>query len=354
MLSNDRIWKGGIYSWQPESGWFPAYRANQNARKEVENDENRTTFNEQAQEILLQTWPHLVPYTSFAAAILTGMGVSFAVPPLGWSCRSQGELIIATIWISSYLLSVLNRFIFNREALFGFTFVKDTMAKKLFVITFVKDLLAFLGTMAMVTAIQFGIYNSSRCYTKYGTEGLALPQQDATNHTLQAGLGVGGSYTVIVTFGVLVQLVIIPMLLLWRYYAAFRVFLQRDNGTSNFDYPRSERVLAFCWGLIGRVFGCGSRTGGSRTRQQAPRQDPDETDQEMHPVATNDGRTQRAMFHPQMPLGTNGAHEYLLSPSAAHFRERPTHQRASSNPSFSSIETSNMNTEGAEATTGRL
>ena len=289
LLSKERVWRGGIYSWQPE-GCSP---------------------------IWLQVWPDVLPFTIFAAAILTGLGVSYAVPPIGWSCRSNGEITIAGIWMFSYILSVpgryifrserlcpvtwenrakkLFRFIFRRELLFCFTFAKEKKEKwatKLFLFTFIKDLVAFSATMVIVIVTQVGWYNKVSCYTKWGEEGLALPQQGATNDILQRGLKVGGSYTVIVTFGVLVQLIIVPLLLLWRYHAAFRVFLQKDDGTSNLDFPRLGwflkicwvcikalgRAMASCWRLIKRVT---HRAGSAHAHRPLPHQDPDEAGQEL-------------------------------------------------------------------------
>jgi hypothetical protein len=190
LLSKERVWKGGIYSWQPEGCMFPVYQAEQKAREAAEQ-------NEQASTIWLQVWPDVLPFTIFAAAILTGLGVSYAVPPIGWSCRSNGEITIAGIWMFSYILSVLSRFIFRserlcpitwekrakkqfhfifgRELLFSFTFAKEKWATKLFVFTFIKDLVAFSATMVIVIVTQVGWYNKVSCYTKGGKEGLALP-----------------------------------------------------------------------------------------------------------------------------------------------------------------------------------
>jgi hypothetical protein len=350
LLSKERVWKGGIYSWQPEGCMFPVYQAEQkareveqNARAEAEQNEVATT-NAQSSAIWLQVWPDILPFTIFAAAILTGLGVSYAVPPIGWSCRSNGEITIAGICMFSYSLSVLSRFIFRskrlcpitwenrakklfhyilsvlsryifrserlcpitwenrakklfhfifrRELLFSFTFVKEKWATKLFLFTFIKDLVAFSATMVIVIVTQVGWYNKVSCYTKWGEEGLALPQQPATNRILQGGLKVGGSYTVIVTFGVLVQLIIVPLLLLWRYHAAFRVFLQKDDGTSNLDFPRLGwflkicwvcikalgRAMASCWSLIRRVTG---RAGSAHAHRPLPQQNPEEAGQEL-------------------------------------------------------------------------
>ena len=307
LLSEERLWKGGIYSWQPEGCMFPSYQAKQKAREEVR--QNVIAMNDEE-----GIWPDVLPFTIFAAAILIGLGVSYAVPPIGWSCRSNGEITIAGIWMFSYILSGLSRAVFRRKRLFSdkfeeramklfllifkrewtcsSAFEKEKWAMKLFWFTLSKDLAAFSATMAIVIATQVGIYNKSSCYTKGGEKGLALPQQPATNDILQAGLKVGGSYTVIVTFGVLVQLIIVPLLLLWRYQAAFRVFLQKDDGTSNLQFPRLGwflaiclncikafgHVMALCWRAIRHII---RRASDAYTHQPLPQQNPDEAGREL-------------------------------------------------------------------------
>lgn len=75
----------------------------------------------------------------------------------------------------------------------------------------------------------------------------------------------------------------------------------------------------------------------------------------MRPLARNDGRLQTGQYFPEVTLVTDSAQEYLLpSASSADVHERRPRHRASSYPSYSSTDTSGINTADPEATTGSV
>jgi hypothetical protein len=242
LHSENRKWDGGIYSWQPKRE-YPLVTAYRNAREEIEHVWRLRGIRAGPRIVLLWAWPliyFLLPYVIFAGAIGSAMWLTSEVPPEGWSCRSWGQMTIWATWFLNHLFSLVLSGLQRKE--------KFVDVEKLFIITFLKDFLCFCATMAMVLATQFGIYHKCDCYTNSGNVGLALPEQDATANTLRQGLEVGGIYTVIVTLGLVLQVAIVPLLLWWRYYDAFRVFLQKDDGTSNLDpvQPVLERIAPVC------------------------------------------------------------------------------------------------------------
>jgi hypothetical protein len=145
------------------------------------------------------------------------------VPPVGWGCRNYGELTIYLIWIVSALVEDI------------FCFLSDHPLWE-FWLTFVKDFLSFGTAMGMVVATQFGIYNSAKCYTLYGVTGLALPGMESVMNTLSNNIR--SVYPAITLTGIVLQLIIFPAIVIWKYRPAMRVFLQRDDRQSNFSLPR--------------------------------------------------------------------------------------------------------------------
>ena len=90
----------------------------------------------------------------------------FSPGPISYSEASGSVLLLG-----SNRAKKLFRFIFRRELLFCFTFAKEKKEKwatKLFLFTFIKDLVAFSATMVIVIVTQVGWYNKVSCYTKWG------------------------------------------------------------------------------------------------------------------------------------------------------------------------------------------
>jgi hypothetical protein len=221
-----RIRNGGIYSWQPgrranrTSAWSPSQWSWPISRK----GKPSATY-----PIVRPSFPgsfrSVLPYLSLTLAASTGWLISYLVPPVGWGCRNNGELIMYLIWLFSHLIENALRFGVHHRAEF-WTYL-------------VKDFLCVGSTMGMVIAPQIGIYNSPECYTLWGRTGLALPGMASVAATLSHNLD--KVYPLIMGVGVGVQLLVLPVIVIRKYRLAIRVFLQRDDERSNF--PTRQRWL---------------------------------------------------------------------------------------------------------------
>jgi hypothetical protein len=215
-----RIRNGGIYSWQPgrctnrTSAWSPSQWSWAISCK-------GTTY----PIVCPGSFRSVLPYLSLTLAAATGWLISYLVPPVGWGCRNNGELIIYLIWLFSHLIENALRFGIHHRAEF-WTYL-------------MKDFLCTGSTMGMVIAPQIGIYNSPECYTLRGRTGLALPGMASVAATLSHNLD--EVYPPIIAVGIGVQLLVLPAIVFWKYRLAIRVFLQRDDERSNF--PKRQRRL---------------------------------------------------------------------------------------------------------------
>jgi hypothetical protein len=214
-----RIRNGGVYSWQP------GRRANQtsawsSSRWSWVIGRKSTPFI--TYPIVRPSFPgsfrSVLPYLSLTLAASTGWLISYLVPPVGWGCRNNGELIIYLIWLFSHLV--------ENALCFG------THHRAEFWTYLVKDFLCMGSTMGMVIAPQIGIYNSPECYTLWGRTGLALPGMASVAATLSHNLD--KVYPPIMAVGIGVQLLVLPAIVIRKYRLAIRVFLQRDDEQSNF------------------------------------------------------------------------------------------------------------------------
>jgi hypothetical protein len=86
-------------------------------------------------------------------------------------------------------------------------------------------------TLGLVAATQIGIFNKCSCYTNDGWTGLALPEIPGVKTILEGRLKL--HYPVLTVMAIVAQLLVFPGIILWRYYSAIRVFLQRDDRKSN-------------------------------------------------------------------------------------------------------------------------
>jgi hypothetical protein len=226
-----RLRNGGIYSWQPgrranqTSAWSPSQWSWATICKWAPS----ATY-----PIVCPSFPgsfrSVLTYLSLTLAASTGWLISYLVPPVGWGCRNNGELIIYLIWLFSHLIENVLCFGTHHRAEF-WTYL-------------VKDFLCMGSTMGMVIATQIGIYNSPECYTLWGRTGLALPGMASVAATLSRNLD--RVYPAIMAVGIGVQLLVLPVIVIRKYGLAIRVFLQRDDEQSNF--PMLQGWLT-SWGL---------------------------------------------------------------------------------------------------------
>ena len=198
-----RIYHGGIYSWQPQMS------------------NSSTTF---------WTVYNILPLLVVIVGTVTGLLVSGNVPPDGWECRSWGELLISSGWFLSAGFDVTIKYFWP---------LKEGTQGKLFWTILIKDSVATAVTMGGIIATQVGIFNRCDCYTNSGRTGLALPQMPDVAETLYRRLST--TYPAITFIGIAIELVVIPVFLCIWYIDALRIFVQRDDRRSN---------AAWLWRLV--------------------------------------------------------------------------------------------------------
>ena len=201
--NDQRIFHGGIYSWQPLIS------------------DSSTTF---------WTVHNVLPLLVVIVGTATGLLVSGYVPPDGWQCRSWGELLISFAWfLSAGIDVIINHF---------WPLRKNTQTR-LFWTMLIKDSVATAVTMGGIIATQVGIFNRCDCYTNGGSTGLALPQMPDVAETLFRRLST--VYPAITFTGIAIELIVIPVFLCSWYIDALRIFVQRDDRRSN---------APWLWGLM--------------------------------------------------------------------------------------------------------
>ena len=214
-----RQFHGGIYTWRPTK-----YQH----QKHVEQNLPLPSLpsNSRLHHTILAT-------TIVTTAVITGMTISALVPPDGLSCRHIAQLAMLTCWLLSFFLNrLLNRLL-----------PLNSNNRLLFSLTLTKDIIATLTCIADVIVTQFGIFNRCACYTQWGHKCLALPQRPDIDALLRERIHT--CYLGITIVGIVVQLVLVPGYVLWRHWDGVRIFLQRDDGSSN--------LPGWAWRVIARV-----------------------------------------------------------------------------------------------------
>ena len=192
---DQRIFQGGIYSWQP-----------------------------QMSELSTTVWTvyNVLPLLVVTVGTVTGLLVSGYVPPDGWECRSWGELLISSVWFLSACSDIIINYFWPPS---------KGIQRRLFWTMLIKDSVATAATMGGIIATQVGIFNRCDCYTNWGSRGLALPQMPDVAETLYRRLST--AYPAITFTGIAIELVVIPVFLCIWYIDALRIFVQRDDRRSN-------------------------------------------------------------------------------------------------------------------------
>jgi hypothetical protein len=222
-----RLRNGGIYSWQPGRVETSAGRNATTGRNSLlrQSRTSATWFQRRIICPLSTIFPPL-PSLIVSCAAFTGFLITWLVPPIGWSCRSWGELVIYLVWLCS---AVLSYFLSYCSPPFSANAASTLQHHRMqFALAFTKDLLCTGATMGMVIATQVGIYNKCSCYSNGGQTGLELPQMPSVNDTLFWDLQ--HAYPAVTATGIAIQLVLLPVLLPgWKYREAVSVFLMRDD-----------------------------------------------------------------------------------------------------------------------------
>ena len=204
-----RIFHGGIYSWQPQMS------------------NSSATF---------WTVYNVLPLLVVIVGTVTGMLVSGFVPPDGWDCRSTGELLISVAWFLSAGVDLIISYIWP---------LNKRTQNRLFWTMLIKDSVATAATMGGIITTQVGIFNRCDCYTNRGSMGLALPQMPDVAETLFRRLST--VYPAITFTGIGIQLIVVPVFLCTWYIDALRTFVQRDDRGSNAAWL--WRFLKWCGSL---------------------------------------------------------------------------------------------------------
>ena len=178
------------------------------------------------------TYQNVIPYLVMIIGTAASMFVSALVPPDGWDCRHNGEILISIAWLLSALADDLLNHVWP---------LNEKNQKRVFWITGVKDLLVTIATMGGIIVTLVGVFNRCSCYTLWGKTGLALPEMPDIAETLFYRLNT--AYPAITFTSIGMELIVIPLAICIRYSDALRTFVQRDDKKSN---------AAWLWALMKR------------------------------------------------------------------------------------------------------
>lgn len=165
----------------------------------------------------------ILPYAVVFIGTLTGVIISSLVPPEGSiDCRRIAEVLMGVAWVISALADILLNYIFP---------LKSNRATWLFWTTIMKDLLMTIATVGGIVVTVVGVFNRCSCYTNWGRTGLALPEMP--DHATLLMHRLDHVYPAILFTSIGIELLVIPLFICLRYRYALRVFIQRDDRTSN-------------------------------------------------------------------------------------------------------------------------
>ena len=220
---------GGIYSWRPSHirrshvQWLEGRRESRPCGK----SRNNSTFRRFRHFFSLRPGSLACAQLLVFASLATGVIISVLVPPVGYGCRGIGETAIILAWILNGFLDSIP--IPNQHLEFW--------------LTFIRDLITTLATLIGIAVTQVGVFNQCSCFTLWGLTGLEIPQDVSVDAALQYGIKT--IYPAIAFLGIVLQLVIFPGIIICQYSRALRVFLSRDDNTSNAPWWYSIRA---CFG----------------------------------------------------------------------------------------------------------
>ncbi|KAF1921844.1 hypothetical protein BDU57DRAFT_64211 [Ampelomyces quisqualis] len=191
----DRAIHGGTYSWRPMK-WRAGYgpRGPRNA-----------------------IFAYFAAATLFVGcSFLVSAILSYLVAPRGWSCRHIPESIVFLLWVLSVLA--------------GIACENLCKGRKLFWAVFWKDLVCALSNIAIVIVVQWGIMNRCSCWSGWGSTFVHLPQLPEVKADLLFFIRNLAPWIV---FAALMFHLLFCAAVMWKYWDAIRVFIQRDDGLSN-------------------------------------------------------------------------------------------------------------------------
>ena len=181
-------------------------------------------------------WPTLI----VAVPSITGTSLSSRIPPEGWNCRVIGELGILAVWLLSAQLDPLLDYSITLSddiddaihcgRLGSIPWWRHHKRNKLFWTMYIKDMFCALATLLFLMLTVSGCLNACSCWMDSQT-GLILPQRPDNDALLRYRLH--NEYPIYVALGLGIELLIVPFIIWCKYPDALRVFVQRDDGESN-------------------------------------------------------------------------------------------------------------------------
>ena len=198
-------------------------------------------------------------------AALAGTLTSGHVPPEGFNCRVIGQICAMFIpWVLSaqidfIFLKVLSQSPELRRTLLEWEipgvgqkipWCKHEQRTRLFVITYVKDVTVTLLTLSWTLWTILGCLNRCSCWLSKGS--LILPQQPEVDEILRHRLRL--HYPAFIFSGIAFELIIVPLCVWAKYPDSLRVFVQRDDGRSN--WKRYWKLVRGCLRKIRITEGC--------------------------------------------------------------------------------------------------
>ncbi len=295
----DRVFKGGLYSWRPlhwytessgepvnsaqSSSSNPASAGSQNPepapypptpiRETVGNEQSETLTapsqpsteapfsrdRTQKQNYFKKWWNYqkAAPYLIVLIPTLAGTLTPGRVPPEGWNCRVHVQVLTVFLpWvISAQLDFVLDHLISQsnkteKKILWIFPWWEHEKRTRLFTVMYIKDLAATLVTIMFTLFTILGSLNKCSCWMS-DTAGLVLPQQPNIDEILRHRLNV--DYPAFIFSGIAIELLVVPFCVWFMYSDALRVFVQRDDGESNWKwYWKAVRKMSNWQNRFGR------------------------------------------------------------------------------------------------------
>lgn len=196
-------------------------------------------------------WPIFI----VAIPNITGALLSSRIPPGNWNCRVIGELGIFAVWlISAQLDFILDyRITLSDDIDDGIHFGilgsipwwRHHKRNKLFWMMYAKDVFCTLATLLFLMLTVSGCLNACSCWMDRET-GLILPQRPDIDALLRYRLHY--EYPAYVYVGMGIELIIVPFIIWRKYPDALRVFVQRDDGESNWrGYWKMTNSLSRWW-----------------------------------------------------------------------------------------------------------
>ncbi|CAO2658602.1 Nn.00g063250.m01.CDS01 [Neocucurbitaria sp. VM-36] len=161
----------------------------------------------------------LVVGSSFFVSAL----LSYLVSPRGFNCRHIPEALILIIWLLSTVVEII---------------CERCLDRKLFWAIFWKDTLSALCSIAIILLVQWGIMNRCSCWSGWGSTGLHLPQMPEVKPELMYFIRHIAPW--IVTVAVAFHFIFCAGIV-WKYWDAVRVYVQRDDGVSNLGWENRRR-----------------------------------------------------------------------------------------------------------------